>query len=501
MNKASLSAENYVSPLLDAAILVIEPDLAVWQKIQPTLAQYFGLVQHARTVELAVVSYRRFSFNLIIIDINHVCEFWQALASKNNPPRLAEKTHSLTQHIHDSECPRGNDEHIPPASFMVLSRLVEAEDVLSMMRMGASDFISKPVQVEQLESSISRWCLNKGHHLTHAWVQANSDAISDSISDSISGTSKLSCSKIVGDSETAEKIRVNLVNASHSNTSLLIEGQAGTGKRVAVEQLLLLAKSPHQCLTIDCSDELQINLDKLATDLATPLEQSSSVISHILLSHVDRISVAGQIALMQLLDSPEVDNNPKVRLISLACNSLLELVKNGAFSSELYYRLAGLYIYLPALNKRSEDIVLLVKFFTNQLIASNENCRDELLNRYRSWRMTDFHSLSEYAWPGNIQQLKNAVNQCLLMDMSPKQYFQQNPHTDCQQTKEPAFDGINSSSQHFFPIEWDVKQIEKAHTLRVIKRYEGNRALAAEHLGVSRKTIDRKVKEWAVTES
>ncbi|WP_285164916.1 AAA-type ATPase lid domain-containing protein [Shewanella goraebulensis] len=534
MNKTSQA----IKPL-EAAVLVIEPNVSVWQKVEPTLSQHFGLVQYARSVELAVVSYRRFSFNLVIIDIKQVSAFWQALTEKNNQssfvqlnqaklnsfqsnhsqPKLIQpenikpksiKAKPIKQEFIQSKphepkfiepkfiepkfiepyenynfnvYPELTEQQIFPKDFMVLSRIVEAEDVLSMMRLGAKDVISKPINVSRLESVISRWCVK------HQCKTQNNTKVSS-----------LKLDKHIGDSKVADAIRLNIINASISCKPLLIEGQSGTGKKLAVRHLQQLSVNKSQIININCRYEAQFSLDNLNLYQQTELgklsfEKTQSTL--VVFNHIDEISVSGQIALMQLLSSSELISNPQFRLISLSCSSLLKRVQSGAFSSELYYQLAGLNMYLAPLNQRAEDIVLLVKYFTNQLITNSDSNREVLLNRFQAWRVTDFQSLTEYRWPGNIQELKNTVEQCLLMDLLPNEFFKQNPQTDCLQTQRLEKNELPSSSQHFFPVDWDLKQIEKAHILRVVNLYQGNRLLAAEHLNISRKTIDRKLNEWA----
>lgn len=497
MNKANLTDHSFganvsgvISAKLDAAVLVIEPDLSVWQKMAPTLSQYFGLVQHARTVELAVVCYRRFNFHLTIIDIKQVDTFAKVLASRHQPPYVAyssEPDFIEPEFLEPKSIEPKSIEPAPielepiyPQNFMVLSRTFEAENLLAMMQVGARDWINKPVQTSQLERVLSRWALTQPNTLS------NSDCFTSK--QTSASLPNVELSLCIGDSKAAQDLKANLYHASLSRSHLLIEGQSGTGKKLAVRQLLLLSQTPSRRVNIDCRGEL---LHKLNNELIC----GNNEITFIVLGHLDEISIEGQIALMQWLDTIPL-NQSKVRLVSLSCTSLLKRVQNGAFSSELYFKLAGLTIEIPLLHQRSEDIVLLVKLFANQLMTNSESCRVDLLNRYQSWRVTDFQSLTEYGWPGNIQQLKNAVEQCLLMDLLPNEYFKQSAQTDCQQTEAKASDGPNNANQHFFPIEWDVKQIEKAHILRVMKLYQGNRQLAAKHLNISRKTIDRKITEW-----
>jgi len=491
---------------LDIAVLVIEPDLLIRQQIAPILQRYFGFVELARSIEHATVSFRRFNFNLCIIDCMEVDAFWRSLAEKNRQFVIQQQKH-LSSDLDSENVALCSDSasvfrlsgdslaavneqaaHVPvnhtallyPQQFMVMSHSGEAEYILRAMRQGASDFIAKPIIERHVEAAIVRWQWQQSSFVSQQQCQ---------------GTAK-QYSMYVGDSIAVQRLRQTLYQVSRSGNPLLLEGEAGTGKKLAVEQLQQLLFGPSQLLTIDCRDDAQLDGNDI-----TAYCRHSKVITLIVFANIGKLSINKQAELLRTLDLAEFKDNQKIRVISLNQASLLNRVTSGAFLAELYYRLAACQVCLPPLHQRSEDIVLLAKFFINRFLSSNDSYRNKMLSSYQLWSASDYQGLSEYYWPGNIQELKNTVEQCLLLNILPKEYLKSLQHKGSQPNNEPLQAQEANHGQHYFPIEWDMKQIEKAHTLRVIHRYQGNRVLAAAHLGVSRKTIDRKIKEWALADA
>ncbi|QDE30165.1 sigma-54-dependent transcriptional regulator [Shewanella polaris] len=445
------------SYIADAAVLVIEPDLNAWKKLDPILRLYFGFVKHTKTAEQAKVSFRRFHFNLIIIDSTLLKEFWQALTDNKQQLDTLHTVHSNTRDDIAELC--------FPLNFILMSRSNEPELIIEAMRMGACDFLAKPLLNKDVDQAINQWQLR---------LSRKKFAV-------ISDNSNTQHSLFIGESEIVQNIRQNLYEISLSHHHLLIEGEAGTGKKLVVKQLQLFSTSQSQIINIDCRDPSQIDWHQL-TNRCTQIKLHS----YLVITHINLLSIAEQTQLLHLLNSPIFQNNSLLRIISLSQLSLLNLVENKIFLSDLYYRIAVVNISLPSLCQHPEDIVTLVKFFTNNLLRTMENNYDEILSRFQAWQTADFLSLTEHNWPNNAQELKNTVEKCLIQNITPQHYFMQTQQKELERTHD----------EHDFPIEWSLKKIEKAHILRVMNIYQGNRILTAEHLGVARKTIDRKLKEW-----
>ena len=94
--------------------------------------------------------------------------------------------------------------------------------------------------------------------------------------------------------------------------------------------------------------------------------------------------------------------------------------------------------------------------------------------------------LQQYSWPGNIRELRNMIERCILLGKPPAEYWKQQPKSE-------------SSNESGYPLDWSLKEVEKHHVMQVVDIHQGNKSAAARDLGVSRKTLDRKYKEWFST--
>jgi len=94
--------------------------------------------------------------------------------------------------------------------------------------------------------------------------------------------------------------------------------------------------------------------------------------------------------------------------------------------------------------------------------------------------------MQAYPWPGNVRELRNLIERCLLLGKPPAEYWQ---------SAKPA---ESARSEEGYPLEWALAEVEKAHILQVVASHDGNKSAASRVLGVARKTLERKFKEWAI---
>lgn len=470
----------------EQAVLVIEPDLSNWQALSSLLKCYFGLVELARNVEHASALFQRFNFNLCIIELDVVDEFESLFPSANQSVLSETKTTQLRDTNGSSPINATIESAYLtfPQQFIVISQSFKSEDILYAMRKGACDFIAKPIDTVEVNAVISRWLIQ---HSSEASTSIVDTLALDTQTNSLNSAFSL----FIGDSVAIKQVKRTLNIISATGNALLLEGEVGTGKKLAVSQLQQSLCSPSHFMMIDCRAPSELDAKKIDLYCA-----NCSQTTWLVFNHIAELPMNKQVELLIALDSIKLNNYQHVRLVSMSTTRLFSRVQRGEFLVELYYRLAEFIVALPPLKQRPEDIVMLAKFFINRYLMQHNTCRKALLKDYSKWGVSDFQCLTDYDWPGNIQELKNTIEQCFLLNITPKEYLQQLPAT-------PNLIGANqvdiphsSLGQHYLPIDWDLKCIEKAHILRVIEHYEGNKVLAAEHLGVSRKTVDRKMKEW-----
>lgn len=167
----------------------------------------------------------------------------------------------------------------------------------------------------------------------------------------------------------------------------------------------------------------------------------------------------------------------------------------GRFREDLYYRLNVLSLTLPALRERPEDIPALAQHFSRQLSR-------ELNLPAVPWQHSDLTRLCHYSWPGNVRELKNVIERALLLGRLPGDTLP----ADCQTEQASGHPTWNDSgdattaeeeaASSGYPLEWSLDAVEKAHLCAVLERHANNKSAAARQLGISRKTLDRKLSTW-----
>jgi DNA-binding NtrC family response regulator len=162
-----------------------------------------------------------------------------------------------------------------------------------------------------------------------------------------------------------------------------------------------------------------------------------------------------------------------VRIVASAQPGLREQVQQRRFREDLYYRLNVVYIRLPSLRERPEDVAPLVQHFMQRVA-------DEFGMTPGALDATQFAKLRARDWPGNVRELRNFVERTVLLGEPPED--------------EPVAAGdVVEPAAGVYPVDWTLEQVKQAHILRVLAENHGNRSATARQLGVSRKTLERRL--------
>jgi DNA-binding NtrC family response regulator len=274
---------------------------------------------------------------------------------------------------------------------------------------------------------------------------------------------------------------------------VLIEGESGTGKELVARQLHLLSGRSGAFVPVNCG---AIAPDLLASELfghtagafTGAKGNREGLFSYasggtIFLDEIGEMPMNMQTALLRVLEQrairpvgseKEVDIN--VRVIAATNRLLIDEVEAGRFRRDLFYRLNVLNIVIPSLRSRPDDVAELTHYFTLQL-SQELGIKDVI------WSHEDLQVLQQHDWPGNIRELRNMIERCILLGKPPAEYW-----------KKPASVMVNDAMG--YPLNWPLKEVEKQHVTKVVDNHNGNKSAAARDLGVSRKTLDRKFKDW-----
>lgn len=374
----------------------------------------------------------------------------------------------------------------PPVTIM-MTAYGSVETAVEAMRRGANDFLTKPVNLENLEIVIKRELKSRDLEKENQTLHERLDR-------------KFNLEEIVGNSrplmEVVEKIKL----VAASKATVLLEGKTGTGKELfaqAVHQNSERARRPF--VVIHCaalpSSLLESELfghEKGAFTGAVERRIGRFEAAHggtLFVDEVGEIDASTQVKLLRFLDLRTFERlgsvkpiKVDVRLVVATNQDLVELVKKGAFREDLFYRLNVVPIRLPSLRERKEDISLLIDHWVRYYVR--ENGTDDLKIDPTAMRI-----LESYRWPGNIRELKNfAENMVVMRRGGEVSQFDLPPHFVA------GVLDVSEAGKTANPLS--VEDNEKRLLRNALIESRGNRTKAAKLLGISRRTLHRKLSQW-----
>jgi DNA-binding NtrC family response regulator len=378
---------------------------------------------------------------------------------------------------------------LPKPPICILMTAYGSEELaVDAMKHGADDYIAKGrLQIDELEMRIAR-------ALRHQNLEVENAAMRQQLQ------SKFGLENLVGQSAPMREVFDIVRQVASSRATVLLLGESGTGKELiakAIHQLSPRAKAP--MVTVHCA---ALPATLLESELFGH-EKGAFTGAHekrvgrfeqaqggtLFLDEIGEIDPTLQVKLLRFLGErtfERVGSNKTlmadVRLITATNKNLEEQVKAGKFREDLFFRLRVVEIKLPPLRERKEDLPLLARaFLTEFATENNKNVND--------FTPDAFEALMNYPWPGNVRELRTAVESAVVLSRGERIGLRDLPAT-IRQTEGGA--GPHSAR---VPAEADltVAEAEKRLIIRALKECDGNRTLAAEKLGMSRRTLHRKL--------
>jgi DNA-binding NtrC family response regulator len=292
-----------------------------------------------------------------------------------------------------------------------------------------------------------------------------------------------------------------------SKASVLVAGESGTGKELiarAIHQLSPRARQP--LVAVHCAglprELIESELfghEKGAFTGAHErrigrVEQAQG--GTLFLDEIGEIDATIQIKLLRFLGErtfERVGSNKTltsdVRLVAATNKNLEELVRSGAFRDDLYFRLKVVEIWLPPLRERAADIPLLAQIFLREFAKEN----DKKVNDYG---VEALEALMKYRWPGNVRELRTAIEHAVVLCRGERIALRDLPAAVRGDGAAPTADGNPLLAQK----NLTVQEAEKQLMIRALKESNGNRTLAAKKIGISRRTLHRKLHTYHLEE-
>jgi DNA-binding NtrC family response regulator len=380
----------------------------------------------------------------------------------------------------------------PPVAIM-MTAYGSVDTAVEAMRRGAWHFVTKPLNLDEVEMLLKR-----------ALRSRTLEAENQQLTQQVRKSHKLD--RLIGKSPEIQKVSELIQQVAPTRATILIEGESGTGKEVVASLLHHLSGRPAaKMVTVHCAalspqlleSELFGHEKGAFTGAAQRrigrFEQADG--GTLFLDEIGEIDAATQIKLLRVLSERTLErvgsNTPikvDVRVIAATNKNLRELVDRGDFREDLYFRLNVVKIEMPPLRSRREDIVLLAGSFLQEFAKENERPVKPLTD-------SALQILLAYPWPGNVRELRTAIEHGVVMSNDPVIDVRHLPGFLLAQPSAPApGPALPKNSLDAMP-EFNLHALETNAIRAALSTAGGNRTRAADLLGVSRRTLQRKLKD------
>lgn len=371
----------------------------------------------------------------------------------------------------------------PKIDFIFYTSEISLDNVLLALRGGASDYINKIQEKSQILTSIKS-IINK--------TKPKSPSIkNDDILQNHMVSKSFSMVKVM-----------ELVNqVSSSNATIMLNGETGTGKSVMAEIIhKLSSRSKKPLIKVNCAaipeqllESELFGYEKGAFTGAVATKPGRFELANggtLFLDEIGDISPFMQVKLLRILQEKEFEHlggiktiKVDVRVITATNKNLIQMVKNGTFREDLYYRLNVVPINLPSLRERKEDILDLINYF---LLQTSKQSGEEL----KSISKEALGKLVSYNWPGNIRELENAIERCIVITPGNNITIDNLPSNIANFSNKLIDKNIASS------LTLQKEIVEKEEILRILNKCNNNITKASEVLCISRRTLHRKINKY-----
>ena len=382
----------------------------------------------------------------------------------------------------------------PPICVM-MTAYGSVDTAVEAMKRGAYDFVTKPLNLDKVEMLIARALRNRNLEQENRSLRQQVDE-------------RYGIENIWGDSAPLREVLDTIKQVAPSSANILIEGESGTGKELAAHAIHNLSRrTKAKFVVVHCAalspQLLESELfghEKGAFTGATErrmgrFEQASG--GTIFLDEVGEIDPGTQVKLLRVMSEQHaferVGGNQTlradVRVIAATNKNLEKLVREGKFRDDLFFRLNVVRITMPPLRDRKEDIPLLVRGFLRHFCKVNDKPILELT-------ADAMNALLVYDWPGNVRELRTAIEHGVVMASGPKISLRDLPMSVRQAAGAPLPRGISAArayGEKTSPL--DLHETERKLILQALASSNGNVTAAAKKLGISRRTLHRKINE------
>ncbi|MFY9708481.1 MAG: sigma-54 dependent transcriptional regulator, partial [Desulfobacterales bacterium] len=378
----------------------------------------------------------------------------------------------------------------PDIPIIMMTAYASVDTAVQAMRSGAYDYLTKPLDIDELMILVAK-------ALRHHQLEQENIFLKEQLG------SRFDFSNIIGRSRTMKELLETVAMVAPSEATVLILGESGTGKELIANAIHQNSpRSSHPFIKVNCAALPETLLEselfgheKGAFTGAVSRRQGRFHLAHkgsILLDEIAEMSMATQSKILRVLQEREFEpigssETIKVdtRIITATNKNLEGEVRANRFREDLYYRINVVNLTVSSLRDRREDIPLLVDFFLKRYAKKNHR-------NLKGFTPKAMDLLMRYDWPGNIRELENVVERGVIMMRGD--FITPDEFPGVLKSLDPEYEQISAE----ILSGKSLKEMEKTMIMRTLQETDGNRTHAAEILGISRRTLQLKLKEYGV---
>jgi DNA-binding NtrC family response regulator len=373
----------------------------------------------------------------------------------------------------------------PLMPFIIMTAYGDVDSAVTAMKLGAADFLTKPVNPDDLLALV-RNCLRA--KTSTAPVEADDLNRGQSV-----------FARIIGSSQSMQQVCDQTRRAAQTTSTVLILGESGTGKELIAEAihqnsprrdapfiLVNMAAIPETLVESELFGHVRGAFTGASASRVGRFEAANA--GTIFIDEIGDFPLGLQAKLLRVLENrtitPVGSNDDKpidVRVVAATSRNLPRMTATGQFREDLYYRLNVVAVQLPPLRERREDIPLLARHFLAQFARASGRPALHI-------QPALMEALTGLDWPGNVRQLRNCLESMFVMAAAPILTLEDLPRN---LTMQPDL-----TDRQSMPTGAMLEDVKKTAMLRALKQFGGNRTRAADYLGISVRTLQRKLKEW-----
>ena len=380
----------------------------------------------------------------------------------------------------------------PEINFIIITAYGTVETAVDAMKQGAFDYISKPVNLDELDLLIEKI-------IEHKNLKTENKLLKEQL------VEKNKLSSIISQSSKMDEVLSVASRAAQSKATVLITGENGTGKEV-------LAKAIHFASPRKDKPFITVNIPALSENLleselfghergaftgADKLKKGRFEIANggtIFLDEIGDMTAGTQVKLLRTLQENTIERvgssetiSIDVRVLAATNKDLEQKIKEGTFREDLYYRLNVVKINIPPLRERREDILPLIEFFIKKYSAENDK-RDVNISKEAA------DKLMKYNYPGNVRELENIIERAVVLMRS---------QTILESDLSLGVKGFSQESEITHPgdetLLEQVEELEKKLIYDALKQTNGNQTKAGKLLGITERNLRYKLKKYNIT--